>query len=100
MALITTQGLELEAAKRERAAVLITVGDTNGNGLADVTVEVVTDPPGKVGDVHFGPFTKDVPVDQALAVVDLGARALRVPGVPLEAFHQVVAMLRAASRLP
>lgn len=100
MAKIENGVLTLDPAKNERFAVLITGGDANANGLADLTLEVVTDPPGPNVVPHIGPLTKDLPVDAVLATVHLGARAIGLPGVATAQADQVLAALRAASRLP
>lgn len=91
--------LALDPEKRERFAVVITGGDTNANGLADLTVELVTDPPG-APSVHMGPFTKDLPVAEVMAVVHAGLTMMRVPGVAQAQVDMVVGALRAAARLP
>lgn len=102
MALITTAGLELEAAKKERFAILITGGDANANGLADLTVEFACDPPGPnfPGLSHVGPLTKDLPLDQALDVARIALKAVGIPSAAQAQVDMVVSAIRAAARLP
>ena len=99
MAKIVEGELVLEPVKRERFAILITGGDTNQDGLADLTVEIAADPPGPM-DTHMGPFTKNLPVKELISVAHAGMTMAHLPGVAQASVDQVIAILRAASRVP
>ena len=73
--------------------------DTNQDGLADLTVEIAADPPGPM-DTHLGPFTKNLPVKELISVAHAGMTMAHLPGVAQASVDQVIAILRAASRVP